>query len=130
MEMAIDEARASLRHFLEAYKAPKANQRGFYVKVRFQAGGTSEQVWLNDVVMSEERGTGFLAHEAQLPGLHLGSRVEFHKDWITDWTYEQDGRRVGSFTAKGMSGIRTAVGYRASVAGPVARRCFTGETIH
>ena len=52
MLSAINEARKSLRQFLEAFFAPKPNQKHFLLKVCFEEQDESEHIWLADLDLS------------------------------------------------------------------------------
>jgi uncharacterized protein YegJ (DUF2314 family) len=102
MEMAeaMRAARASLRIFLEAFKAPKPGQRDFHLKVRLMAGDEIEHIWLSDLRLARKPFSGILANAPQLSGLRRGQRVTFTRSDISDWMFMQDGRMIGGYTTK------------------------------
>ncbi len=109
MALATEEARATLQLFLDAFTAPKPNQSGFHLKVRFEVDGMTETVWLTALASltdSRRRPNGVLANEGRLAGFTFGKRVGFLLNQVTDWTYMEDGQMVGGYTTKALLKMR------------------------
>lgn len=100
MEAAIDEAKANVDKFFEAFFHPKPNQRNFLVKVVFDEGDKREHIWLADLDFPGETATGVIANEPNLPTLTFMQRVEFHLSYISDWMYIEDGYLIGGYTTR------------------------------
>lgn len=100
MLSAINKARQSVRQFLEAYFAPKPNQRSFLLKVNFEDQGQAEHIWLADLDLHSSPPTGVVANEPVNRGLRFMQRVTFDFKFITDWMYYEDDCLVGGFTTR------------------------------
>lgn len=100
MLLAINNARQSLRQFLEAYFAPKPNQRSFLLKVAFEEDGQTEHIWLCDLDLHSSPLTGLVANEPRIRSLSFMQRVPFEAKLITDWMYYEDDCLVGAFTTR------------------------------
>ena len=100
MLSAINEARQSVRQFLEAYFAPKPNQRSFLLKVSFEDQGQTEHIWLADLDFHSSPPTGVVANEPRNRGLSFMQRVPFDFKFLTDWMYYEDDCLVGGFTTR------------------------------
>jgi uncharacterized protein YegJ (DUF2314 family) len=97
---AINSARQSLKRFLEAFFAPKANQRSFLLKVAFEDQGETEHIWLADLDLNSSPPTGVVANEPRIRSLAFMQRVPFEFKLITDWMYYEDDCLVGGFTTR------------------------------
>jgi uncharacterized protein YegJ (DUF2314 family) len=100
MTSAINKARQSVKQFLEAFFAPKANQRSFLLKVGFDDQGGTEHIWLADLDLDSSPPTGVVANEPRIRGLSFMQRVPFDFKLITDWMYYEDDCLVGGFTTR------------------------------
>jgi uncharacterized protein YegJ (DUF2314 family) len=100
MQLAINNARQSLKKFLEAYFAPKPNQRSFLLKVAFEEEGTIEHLWLADMDLHSSPLTGVVANEPRIQSLRFMQRVPFEAKLITDWMYYEDDCLIGAFTTR------------------------------
>jgi uncharacterized protein YegJ (DUF2314 family) len=100
MLSAINGARKSVRQFLEAYFAPKPNQRSFLLKVAFEDQGETEHIWLADLDLHSSPPTGVVANEPRIRSLSFMQRVPFDSKLITDWMYYEDDCLVGGFTTR------------------------------
>jgi uncharacterized protein YegJ (DUF2314 family) len=100
MQFAIDQAKASLRTFFDAFVSPKDNQKSFLLKVYFEVEGEGEHIWLADIDASVMPLTGTIANEPSLPGMTFMNRAFFHPSQITDWMYVEDGYLVGGYTTQ------------------------------
>ncbi|MFC0240142.1 YegJ family protein [Rhodopseudomonas telluris] len=100
MTAAIAKARAALDGFLARADHPADNQRDFSVKVKVPLGANSEFLWLRPFVRD---GDGFVGRVVNTPryisNLKYGDRLSFERKDIADWSYKQDGRMIGNFTA-------------------------------
>lgn len=100
MLSAINMARQSLRQFLDAFFAPKANQRSFLLKVAFDDHGQTEHIWLADLDLMSSPPTGVVANEPGIRSLSFMQRMPFEAALITDWMYYEDDCLVGGFTTR------------------------------
>jgi len=76
MLSAINEARKSLRQFLEAFFAPKPNQKHFLLKVAFEEKDEREHIWLADLDLSSTPPTGVVANEPKIRSIEYMQRVQ------------------------------------------------------
>lgn len=102
MLAAINAARQSLKQFLEAFFAPKPNQKSFLLKVAFHYQDETEHIWLADLDLASTPETGVVANEPKIPTLEYMQRVPFRAADITDWMYYEDESLVGGFTIKAL----------------------------
>jgi uncharacterized protein YegJ (DUF2314 family) len=100
MLSAINEARKSLRQFLEAFFAPKPNQKHFLLKVCFEEQDESEHIWLADLDLSSTPPTGVVANEPRIQSIEYLQRVSIDFKLLSDWMYYEDGCLVGGFTTR------------------------------
>jgi len=100
MLSAINNARQSVKQFLEAFFSPKANQRSFLLKVGFEDEGQTEHIWLADLDLTSSPPTGVVANETRTQRLSYMQRVPFDFKLITDWMYYEDNCLVGGFTTR------------------------------
>jgi uncharacterized protein YegJ (DUF2314 family) len=100
MVLAINTARQSLKQFLEAYFAPKPNQRSFLLKVAFEEQEETEHIWLADLDLHSSPLTGLVANEPRIRSVSFMERVPFEAKLITDWMYYEDDCLVGAFTTR------------------------------
>jgi uncharacterized protein YegJ (DUF2314 family) len=100
MVSAINNARRSLKQFLEAYFAPKPNQRSFLLKVAFEEKGETEHIWLADLDLHSSPLTGVVANEPRIRNVSFMERVPFEAKLITDWMYYEDDCLIGAFTTR------------------------------
>jgi uncharacterized protein YegJ (DUF2314 family) len=100
MLSAIDQARKSLRQFLEAFFAPKPNQKHFLVKVCFEEQDEREHIWLADLDLSSSPPTGVVANEPKIRNIAFMQRVPIDFGLLSDWMYYEDDCLVGGFTTK------------------------------
>ena len=101
MRAAIDKARETLPHFVNALKMPKAPGRRFSVKAYFVEGGLSEHMWLTDLTVEGGNIRGVVANFPQcVKRPRFRQRVTIAHDQITDWMIEEDGQIQGGFTTQ------------------------------
>jgi uncharacterized protein YegJ (DUF2314 family) len=100
MLAAINSARQSVKQFLEAFFAPKANQRSFLLKAGFDDQGKTEHIWLADLDLASSPPTGVVANEPRIRSLRYMQRVPIDFKLITDWMYYEDDCLVGGFTTR------------------------------
>lgn len=100
MLVAINKARHSVRQFLEAFFAPKPNQRHFLLKVAFADKDQTEHIWLADLNLSSTPPTGVVANEPRIRSVEYKQRVSFEFKLITDWMFYEDDCLVGGFTTR------------------------------
>ena len=101
-----DEARKRLPEFEAAFKSNSGSR--FSVKVRLAVDDKSEHIWINVSEISSASLCGELGnHPVDLPGLHLGSKVEIDRSQVEDWVYRNTaGEPVGMFTVAILTGSR------------------------
>ena len=107
MAAAIAKARATLPAFWASYEAPKAEEAGHSLKVRFpvpdrRSGG--EHIWMADVKkIGNGRYSGQFANTpVHLPGKRAGDVAEFGETDISDWMFTRKGKIVGGETIRPM----------------------------
>jgi uncharacterized protein YegJ (DUF2314 family) len=100
MAAAIDRARAGLDGFLARADHPAGNQRHFSVKVKVPLGVDAEFLWLRPFVRD---GDGFVGRVVNQPrdiaNLNYGDRLAFQRNDIADWSYVEDDKVIGNYTA-------------------------------
>lgn len=101
MAAAIAKARAGLAGFLARADRPDDNQRDFSVKVQVPLGGNnSEFLWIRPFTVDGDKFVGRVVNEPRnIAGLKYGDRIAFRTKDIADWSYRQDGRTIGNYTA-------------------------------
>lgn len=102
MNAASAKARATLKQFLAALKAPKKGQENFGVKKRFPVGKEGgEHMWLGDIAYDGLvlRGT-LINRPVHLKNVHYGDRVVIHPNEVSDWLYSDNGKMVGGYTMR------------------------------
>jgi len=100
MAAAFAKARAGLDEFLARADHPAAQQRDFSVKVRVPLGAHAEYLWLRPFVRDGDRFIGRVVNTPRnIAKLSYGDRLAFQREDIADWSYKQDGRVIGNFTA-------------------------------
>lgn len=105
MNAAIASARETYPQFLAAFRAAPARDSGnFMVKVGMATSdGGEEHIWVSNLSRDGQRLFGDLANEPQdLPGLHLGSRVEIDHTLVSDWAMTTAEGMYGSYTTRVM----------------------------
>ena len=100
MLAAIQQARDSIKDFLEAFINPTQNQSSFLVKVAFVKGSEVEHIWLADLVLGGTKPTGVIANPPIRKDLKFKQRVEIDFTYLSDWMYVDDGKIVGGFTTR------------------------------
>ena len=106
---AIQLARASIGQFFAAFDAPRTNQCGFMLRVRFTAQSptgesAAEHLWLRELSFATNPPTGVIASEPYLPELKYLQRVPFEAQQVSDWMYLEDGQPIGAFTTRLLRG--------------------------
>jgi uncharacterized protein YegJ (DUF2314 family) len=100
MLAAIQQVRASMGTFLNAFAAPTAKQSSFLVKVAFLKDDIVEHIWLANLEFNGAKPTGTIAHPPRRKDLKLEQRVEIDLNYLSDWMYVEDGKLVGGFTTR------------------------------
>lgn len=99
VDVAIQQARATLDAFLRTAQNPPAGASDFRVKVRFSNARGSEHMWVGPFRQRDGELEGTLTNTPQIvTNLRHGQTVRFKKQDISDWGYVKDGKQVGSFT--------------------------------
>jgi uncharacterized protein YegJ (DUF2314 family) len=101
MEKAFRKARETLPEFLALARMPRPSVTGLSVKIPIPYGdGNAEFFW---IASFEERDGQFSGRINNTPrsakSVRLGQTISFKQDDIVDWTYQENGRMVGNFTA-------------------------------
>jgi uncharacterized protein YegJ (DUF2314 family) len=100
MTAAIARARDGLDGFLARAEHPAGNQRNFSVKVKVPLGAVSEFLWLRPFSRDGERFVGRVVNQPRdIANLKYGDRLAFELKDIADWSYVEDGRMIGNYTA-------------------------------
>lgn len=102
MALAIQSARKTLRQFFQAYGTPRADQKSFMLKIRWEQQGEVEHLWMGGLDASGLPLRGTVANRPVTAQLTLGQRLAFTPDRIVDWMYVEDGYLVGGYTTKAM----------------------------
>jgi uncharacterized protein YegJ (DUF2314 family) len=101
MNAAIAKARATVRTFEAALRAPKASQSGFSIKVRIEDGDAVEHFWLSDVTFNGSVFHGKIANDAEtVKTVAFGDPVSARPAEISDWMYVDHGILVGGYTLR------------------------------
>lgn len=100
MLAAIQEARSSIKMFLDAFTAPTPKRSAFLVKIAFVKGDSVEHLWLADLDLGAAKPTGVIANPPLRKDLKFKQRVEIDFTYLSDWMYVEDGKLVGGFTTQ------------------------------
>jgi uncharacterized protein YegJ (DUF2314 family) len=103
MNAAIAQARSLLPLFFEEFRSSDA-PGAFTIKVGLiTSDGGREHIWIGDLHYDGQQLVGTLINEPyDLPGMHLGSRVEIDSDDISDWTIATADGVYGGYTTRVM----------------------------
>lgn len=107
MNAAIETAKRTLNEFITKFKSDKSGKAIYIVKVALPtSSGSREHIWVDNLSFQGGRFRGNLANDPiDLPGLKLGSKVEFAPADVTDWAiHREDGQVEGGFTIKVLDG--------------------------
>jgi uncharacterized protein YegJ (DUF2314 family) len=100
MAAAMKKARASLPEFFALMTSPRSSTKNFSVKVGLRAGTGHEFFWIRPF---ERKGDGFSGqlnnHPRAIRHLKAGDTITFKENEIVDWTYAEDGKMRGNYTA-------------------------------
>lgn len=100
MEAAKQKGRSTLAQFLALSRAPEPTMTKFAVKVGLKAPHGLEFVWVRPFEQQDSRYVGKLRNEPQsVKDLKAGDAIAFDEKDIVDWTYFDDGKMKGNFTA-------------------------------
>ena len=100
MAAAVRKARASLPEFFAASQSPKPSMKNFSVKVGVRSGTGHEFFWIRPFERKGNRFSGKLNNTPRaVSHLKAGDTITFGQNEIVDWTYSDDGRMKGNFTA-------------------------------
>jgi uncharacterized protein YegJ (DUF2314 family) len=101
MNVAIKNAIQTFPEFLDRYTNRKETDTEFSVKVMIEDQYGVEHFWVSDIEIKEDMFVGYIANEPQqVKSVVLGQKVNFQKQIISDWAYNDNGIRQGSFTLK------------------------------
>jgi uncharacterized protein YegJ (DUF2314 family) len=105
MRQAVREARRNVRVFIAALKNPSKGQHDFEVKKPFVKDGEVEHIWLADVEFKGNRFHGLVDNQPKkIKGLKYGDRVSVNPDEISDWAFVENGKLMGGYTIRVLSG--------------------------
>jgi uncharacterized protein YegJ (DUF2314 family) len=101
IEKAMQTAAQNLNQFVEAFKAPKADQTGFSIRKRFTEKGMVEHMWVIDLKYDGRNFSGRLNNEpVDVKNVKLGDIVTISPAEVSDWLYIQGGKLVGGYTVR------------------------------
>jgi uncharacterized protein YegJ (DUF2314 family) len=100
MNVAIQQAQASLNEFIRRFEHPEKNDKWFLVKGRFTCGDEVEHIWVADLTYRDNAFSGVIANEPNMQCLHFKEAVTVPFKDITDWMYVSQNRLVGGFTTR------------------------------
>jgi uncharacterized protein YegJ (DUF2314 family) len=104
IERAIQEARRKWPQFVAAWQRTGGNCNGL-VKGRFPHEKGNEFMWMQVTRVEDSHVTGTLANRpAHVPGLKRGSTVRLVVDDVVDWAYLENGKPVGMFVERVLTG--------------------------
>src|SRR5579859_1689285 len=97
--VAVKHAQKTLDSFIEAYQHPKPGQLHFFAQAAFDTPKGKEHLWALIDTYRDGVFTGRLIDEPYaLPGKHKKDTVRFKREEVTDWTFDDNGKRQGGFT--------------------------------
>jgi uncharacterized protein YegJ (DUF2314 family) len=100
MAAAMRKARAGLREFFALAQSPKPSMKGFSVKVGVRSGAGREFFWIRPFERKGNRYSGRLNNTPRVvTHLKAGDTITFGENEIVDWTYTEDGKMKGNYTA-------------------------------
>lgn len=100
MAAAMRKARARLPEFFALSRSPKPSMKDFSVKVGVRAGNGHEFFWIKPFERKGQRFSGRLNNTPRVvTHLKAGDTISFTEKDIVDWTYVDDGKMKGNFTA-------------------------------
>ncbi|HPE47514.1 MAG TPA: DUF2314 domain-containing protein [Hyphomonas sp.] len=104
MEAAVDEARASLPVFWDAFNSGDAAYSDFALNVITPSKRyTAEHVWVVDIREAGGRYHGTITKDHEMDdGFASGDEVDFLPGQIADWRYKEGGRFRGAYTSRAM----------------------------
>jgi uncharacterized protein YegJ (DUF2314 family) len=105
MNNAIQKARDTLQDYINRLKNPQENDSDFALKVQVEDENGVEHFWVSEVEINKDGFIGYIANEPKLvKSVKYGEKVSFNKDIITDWSYDINGVRQGSYTLRVLLG--------------------------
>lgn len=97
---AYEKGRATLDGFLAVNEARPANSRAFSVKIPVRDAGKVEWFWISQFKRDGDRFRGILDNTPRIvTTVRQDQEVGFQRSDIVDWTYVQDDKIKGNFTA-------------------------------
>lgn len=102
MEIAYKRARETLPQFLKLAQAPLPNTSGFAVKVGIPYGNRNdaEFFWIAPFKPQGDKYIGIIGNTPRLAKtVKQGQAIEFAETEIVDWTYLENGKMIGNYTA-------------------------------
>ena len=100
MNAAITKARSSLDGFLKRFRSKPINIETYKLKVMLSDNNGVEHFWITPFSeLGDNKFEGIVANDPQIvTSVKVFQKIEFSKDQITDWGYEENGKQIGSFT--------------------------------
>ncbi len=101
MAEAFRKARATLPEFFALAQNPKPSMSGFSIKVGVPAdSGNHEFFWIRPFERNGDQFSGQLRNTPRdVKALKIGDTIQFKEAEIVDWTYRDNGKMKGNFTA-------------------------------
>lgn len=102
MAAAFRKARETLPQFLKLALAPPPNTRGFAIKIGIPYGNRAdaEFFWISPFKPQGDKYVGNINNTPRsAKTVKLGQAIEFAETEIVDWTYLENGRMIGNYTA-------------------------------
>ena len=100
MREAMRRARATLKEFLALAETPRRGTDAFAVKVAIREARETEYFWISDFTRSDSRFSGRIDNTPRLvKRVREGDAITFAETEIVDWTYRENGKLKGNYTA-------------------------------
>jgi uncharacterized protein YegJ (DUF2314 family) len=95
-------ARASLDTFWARLAAPAPGEDNFTLKASLPTrNGSLEHIWVAHLKRDGDTISGLLSNEPRdIEGMKMGSKVTFHEQQISDWSFRRNGKIVGNETMR------------------------------
>lgn len=101
MNNAMKKAKDTLSVFLDRFRNPHEGDSEFSLKVRVEDDSGVEHFWVSDIEIKGDVFSGYIANEPRrVKIVNFGQKVNFGKELISDWSYNHNGVRQGSYTLR------------------------------
>ena len=99
MNAAMQQARDTLPEFVQRFHEPEAGDSDFALKVRVEDEYGVEHFWTTDLEERAGGWTGVVANDPKtVRSVEIGETIAFEESEVSDWAYDHEGVRQGSFT--------------------------------